>query len=136
MKKKTLIKRKEKVLEILRYIVIGLLTTILNILIYYVCSTWLNIYYIFSTLIAWVLAVIFSFFANRKFVFKREKEKKLILKEFNVFWIFRYLTGLIDVAIMFIGVNLLKRNDTETKIISNIIGTILNYIITKYIVFR
>jgi putative cell wall teichoic acid glycosylation protein gtcA len=136
MKKKMLIKQKEKILEILRYIVIGLLTTILNILIYYICSTWLNIYYIFSTLIAWILAVIFSFFANRIFVFKREKEKNLILKEFHIFWIFRYLTGLIDVAIMFVGVNLLKRNDTETKIISNIVGTILNYIITKYIVFR
>ena len=53
-----------------------------------------------------------------------------------MFWTTRYLTGLLDVGIMFLGVNVFKQNDTEVKIFSNIIGTILNYVITKYIVFR
>lgn len=128
---------KEKLSEVIRYLIIGLLTTGLNILIYYICADILHIQYLISTVIAWIIAVIFSFFTNRDFVFKNRKtEKQSLLKEFNIFWTTRYLTGLMDVGIMFLGVNILKQNDTEMKIISNIIGTILNYIITKYVVFK
>jgi len=127
---------KDKSLELLRYIIIGLLTTLLNIFIYYVCANILNIQYVVSTIIAWIVAVIFSFFTNRDFVFKNKKRETGFFKEFNMFWTTRYLTGLLDVGIMFLGVNIFKQNDTEVKIFSNIIGTILNYIITKYLVFR
>ena len=127
---------KDKCLELLRYIIIGLLTTLLNIFIYYICANILNIHYVISTIIAWIIAVIFSFFTNRDFVFKNKKRETGFFKEFNMFWTTRYLTGLLDVGIMFLGVNVFKQIDTEVKIFSNIIGTILNYVITKYLVFR
>ena len=63
---------KDKCLELLRYIIIGLLTTLLNIFIYYICANILNIHYVISTIIAWIIAVIFSFFTNRDFVFKNK----------------------------------------------------------------
>jgi putative cell wall teichoic acid glycosylation protein gtcA len=127
---------RDKFLELLRYIIIGILTTLLNILIYYICTNVLSIHYVMSTIIAWIMAVIFSFFTNRDFVFKNKKSKTSFFKEFNMFWTTRYLTGLLDVGMMFLGVNIFKQNDTEIKIFSNIVGTILNYIITKYLVFR
>ena len=104
--------------------------------IYLLClCQYIEYYYVVSTIIAWIVAVIFSFFTNRDFVFKNKKRKMGFFREFNMFWTTRYLTGLLDVGIMFLGVNIFKQNDTEVKIFSNIIGTILNYIITKYLVF-
>ena len=84
---------KDKCLELLRYIIIGLLTTLLNIFIYYICANILNIHYVISTIIAWIIAVIFSFFTNRDFVFKNKKRETGFFKEFNMFWTTRYLTG-------------------------------------------
>ena len=69
-------------IEIFKYGIIGALTTFLNIFIYFILRSVLNLNYILSSIIAWILALIFSFFANRNFVFeKKEKLKNKVLKE-------------------------------------------------------
>ena len=115
-------------IELFKYGIIGALTTFLNIFIYFILRSILNLNYIFSSIIAWILALIFSFFANRSFVFeKKEKLKNKVLKEFLFFALTRYITGLLDIGIMVIGVEVFKQDDKLLKIISNVIGIILNY---------
>lgn len=124
-------------IEIFKYGIIGVLTTFLNIFIYFILRSVLNLNYILSSIIAWILALIFSFFANRNFVFeKKEKLKNKVLKEFLFFAFTRYITGVLDVGIMVIGVEIFKQDDKLLKIISNVIGIILNYITSKFLIFK
>ena len=121
--------------ELFRYGIIGVLTTIINIIFYYVFVDILKINYIISTILSWLVAVIFAFFGNKYVVFKNNQTKGF-WKELNYFMLTRYTTGIIDIFIMFLGVDLLKKNDFIIKIISNIIVIILNYILAKLFVFK
>ena len=124
-------------IELFKYGIIGALTTFLNIFIYFILRSILNLNYIFSSIIAWILALIFYFFENISFVFeKKEKLKNKVLKEFLFFALTRYITGLLDIGIMVIGVEVFKQDDKLLKIISNVIGIILNYITSKFLIFK
>ena len=70
------------------------------------------------------------------FLKKKEKLKNKILKEFLFFAFTRYITGVLDVGIMVIGVEIFKQDDKLLKIISNVIGIILNYITSKFLIFK
>lgn len=48
----------------------------------------------------------------------------------------RVATGLMDIAIMYVSVDLLGANDVVMKILSNVLVIILNYVISKLMVFR
>ena len=67
---------------------------------------------------------------------KKEKLKNKVLKEFLFFALTRYITGLLDIGIMVIGVEVFKQDDKLLKIISNVIGIILNYITSKFLIFK
>ena len=59
-----------------------------------------------------------------------------ILNLFLFFALTRYITGLLDIGIMVIGVEVFKQDDKLLKIISNVIGIILNYITSKFLIFK
>lgn len=126
---------KENLKKLLRYGIIGILTVIINIIFYYILSNILNINYIISTIFSWIIAVIFSFLGNKYFVFQQSSSSKF-WKELNYFMLTRYITGILDIFIMFIGVDLFKCNDFIIKIIANIIVIFLNYILARYFVFN
>lgn len=125
--------------EILMYILFGVLTTIVNIVTYYILTkTFLNpkngIELQIATIIAWITCVTFAYFTNKKYVFI-SKEKN-IKKEILLFYIARLFTLLIDMLLMYILVTKLKLNDKVIKIIVQIIIIIANYILSKLIVFK
>jgi len=116
------------------YLFFGGLTTIINIIAYYISAYLFNLNTVTSTIIAWFLSVIFAFITNKIFVF--ESKSKSIFYELYKFFACRIGTGLLDLAIMYITVDLLNWNDLIMKIISNVIVIILNYILSKVIVFK
>ena len=125
--------------EILMYILFGVLTTIVNIVTYYILTkTILNpkngIELQIATIIAWITCVTFAYFTKKKYVFI-SKEKN-IKKEILLFYIARLFTLLIDMLLMYILVTKLKLNDKIIKIIVQIIIIIANYILSKLIVFK
>ena len=126
---------KENLKKLLRYGIIGILTVIINIIFYYILSNIFNINYIISTIFSWIIAVIFSFLGNKYFVFQQSCSSKF-WKELNYFMLTRYITGILDIFIMFIGIDLFKCNDFIIKIIANIIIIFLNYILARYFVFN
>ena len=112
---------KEKIGEIVRYLIVGVLTTVVSLGIYYGLvftildpndATQLQL----ANIISWIGAVIFAYITNRIFVFKSQNTNKL--KEATNFVGSRILTLLMDMAIMFIGVTWLKQNDKIVKLIS------------------
>lgn len=130
---KDLIKKNQ---EIITYVIFGVLTTIVN-LISYRLFTEIKLNLFLSVLLAWVLATIFSFITNKLFVFKSKKWTLSVLGE----ELFKFLSACIfslgvDLFDMWIMVEILIIHDMVAKFISNVIGTVINYILRKFIVFK
>lgn len=125
--------------EIINYLIIGVLTTVVSLATYYICViTFLNpnnsLELQIANIISWTIAVLFAYVTNRKYVF--ESKEKNILKEGLKFASSRLLTLFIDMACMFLFVTIFKINDKIAKLIVQVIITVLNYIISKFLVFN
>ena len=125
--------------EVIMYLIFGVLTTVVSLLVYYGCIyTFLNpenaVQLQIANIISWILAVTFAYFANRKYVFKSQNEKTL--KEAFSFYLTRVSTLLIDMAIMYIFVSVLGLNDKIIKLVVQVVVVILNYVFGKFIVFK
>ena len=123
--------------EVIMYLIFGVLTTIINIVTYYLFSNILNINYLVSNALAWILSVIFAYITNKIYVFESNTNKITdVLKEITSFVGFRVVSGLIDMGFMYITVSLLLLNDTIMKILSNVVVVILNYVFSKLFIFK
>lgn len=125
--------------EIVNYLIVGVLTTVVSLALYYLLVfTILNpdnaIELQIANVLSWCGAVAFAFVTNRKYVFK--SQNKNIKKEAVSFVSSRVLTLLMDMGIMFLSVTILKMNDKIAKLISQVVITIANYVFSKLFVFK
>jgi len=125
--------------EIINYLIVGVLTTVVSLATYFICTeTFLDpnkkLELQIANIISWVFAVAFAYFTNRKYVFK--SKNKNMLKEASSFVGSRILSLLMDMFIMFIIVSVLHLNDKIGKLVSQVIVTIANYILSKLFVFK
>lgn len=119
------------------YAFFGVCTTLVNIIVYYICSYVLNLSTIISTAISWFLAVLFAYVTNREWVFESHvSNTKEVTKEITSFFSCRLLTGLLDIGIMYICIDILNWNDMIIKMTSNILVIVLNYVASKLIIFK
>ena len=119
------------------YLFFGICTTEINIIIYWLLHDALTLSNIVSTILAWLAAVLFAFVTNKVFVFESKRTNTTDrINEVISFFGCRLLTGILDVAIMAFAVDMLQWNGLLWKLISNIIVTIINYIASKYLIFR
>lgn len=136
---KSVFKLYKKYEEVIIYLIVGSLTTILNLATYYLCVfTFLNpenkIELQIANIIAWLVGVIFAYITNRKYVFKSNDSE--VKKEAIKFLGARIVTLLLDMFFMFLTVSFLRFNDKIMKLISNILVIVLNYIFSKLLVFK
>lgn len=128
-----------KYCKIVNYIIVGVLTTVVSLAVYYFCVfTFLNPQVSWelqlANIISWLVAVSFAYFANRKYVFKSKNIN--IMAEAAAFLSSRLGTLLMDMAIMFVTVTLCGMNDKIAKLIVQVVVTIGNYILSKFFVFK
>lgn len=122
---------------LISYAFFGVLTTLINILAYILFYENLKFNNTVSNVFAWFLAVAFAFVTNKLYVFgSKDKSRVTLTREIISFLFARLATGLLDLLIMFIAVNILHRNAVVFKVISNIIVIICNYIFSKVFVFK
>lgn len=127
----------KKYKSLILYVVFGGFTTLINILIYYVCARLLHMATIPSNIIAWVVAVLFAYITNRRWVFDSKSNTiKGIIVEVSTFAGCRLLTGGIDVGVMYVFVDICGFNDMIVKVLSNIIVIVLNYVASKLVIFK
>lgn len=125
--------------EILIYLVVGVMTTIvswgaayLGKLILDTDISWQNT---LNNTFSWAAGVLFAYPLNRRWVFKSTNPK--IIKEFTGFAASRISTLVIDVVIMWLTVNVFSMNYWIAKIfISSVIVTIANYVFSKLLIFK
>jgi len=126
----------KKYKELIMYLIFGVLTTVVNYTAYLLLAPLFSTTTI-PTAIAWLLAVVFAYVTNRKFVFESKvTDRSAVLKEITAFFGARLLSGVMDVAIMWVFADMLQFNDKIVKILSNVLVVIFNYIASKLVIFR
>lgn len=125
--------------EMVNYIIVGALTTFVSLGVYYgLTLTVLDpnnaLELQVANVLAWIAGVAFAYFTNRKFVFS-VKEKANVKEALN-FCMSRGVTLLIDMVLMYLLVTVCGFNDKIIKIIVQIIVIVLNYIFSKFFVFK
>lgn len=126
----------QKYRELILYLVFGVLTTAVNYVAYLICAPFFE-RTIAPTLIAWVLSVLFAYFTNRRWVFQSKAQgRRAVLTEMGSFFGARVLSGVLDVAIMWVFVDKLGFWDKLIKLLSNVFVVIFNYVASKLWIFR
>lgn len=128
----------QKYKELILYIVFGILTTAVNLIIYFLLSKVIGeSNYIISNTVAWIGAVLFAYITNRTMVFNSQaKDKKSVIKEILSFYGARVFSLVVENMLFYVFVELLYINNNITKLVLQILVIILNYIFSKFIVFR
>ena len=119
--------------QIIAYGIAGVITTLINIVAYWALTRLLALNVTLATVIAWLVAVVFAFWANRTWVFHSNGK---ILTEAAEFLSARIATGVLDVVIMFVFADWLAFPDVWVKAVSNIIVIVLNYVLSKLFIFK
>ena len=123
--------------EVISYLFFGVLTTVVNFVVYFACTDGRHINYLAATAVSWVAAVLFAYVTNRKWVFESKVSGFMpILREMAVFVGCRVFSGVMDMGIMFISVDMIGISDRIAKFITQVAVVVLNYIFSKIIIFR
>ncbi len=125
--------------EIIVYLIVGVLNTIVSWAAFFLCAyTILDAQVVWQNtvlnVISWVVGVVFGYFMNRKYVFKSTEPN--MWKEFLQFSGGRISTGVLDVVMMILMVNLMHIHEGFSKIFVSVLVMIGNYIISKVFVFN
>ena len=127
----------EKYWDIVTYLIFGVLTTVVNYLVYLPIYNLLGASAAVSNAIAWVAAVAFAFLTNTPFVFKsHDWSAKTVLPELSKFVGCRVASGVLETLILLLAVDTLGWNGNIWKIITSVLVVILNYVASKLLVFR
>lgn len=123
--------------EVINYLIFGVLTTLVNYVSYIIFTRVFSVDMFVSNLVAWFLSVVFAFITNKLIVFEsKEFTPKVIVKEGVSFMIARVFSLLLDMLILYLMADLLGMNDLIVKIISNVIVIIVNYVLSKFLIFK
>ncbi|HBF4283765.1 GtrA family protein [Clostridioides difficile] len=127
----------KKYKETILYLFFGAFTTLVNIVSYLFFTRVILFNFMVANALAWILAVLFAYVTNKFFVFNSKRiELRFLFKEFLSFVSFRILSGIIEMVIMYIMIDLFFVNDVIVKVFTNIVVIILNYLFSKMIIFK
>lgn len=126
---------KEKLKHYIRYIIVGVITTIISVVAFklirvYVPALNENI----ANILSIIFAIICSYFMNRSWVF--ESKEKNMFKEFGKFFSGRLVTLVVEELVFLIGTSALNFDELIVKISSSAIALVMNYIFSRWMVFK
>ena len=127
----------KKYKDVILYLFFGVLTTVINIVSYWLMAHPLGFGVMPSTKTAWIVSVLFAYITNRIWVFQSTAKAAVeIAKEILSFVGCRLATGVLDWVCMFVFVDILHINDIVIKCASNVLVIVLNYVASKLLIFR
>ncbi len=123
--------------ETITYVIFGVLTTIVNYIVYYLFYRFTSIDSIIYNVIAWIAAVLFAFITNKLFVFESKSfAMKVLWHEVLTFTGARLLSLGFEELFLILTIKVLTINELIAKIIAAVFVVILNYFASKFIIFR
>lgn len=89
-----------------------------------------------SNVIAWLLAVLVTYFSNKFLVFCTPfRGFSALMRELSSFLIIRLLALLLDLTIVWLGIKILHYNSFLVKVFDNVSVGIINYLISRWFIF-
>ena len=123
--------------ETVRYVIIGGMTTLVNLGLFELLHRVLGVDVTVSNVTSIITSIIFAYFANKLVVFRWHCDtKKELALEFIKFVGSRAFTFFLEVGAVYLFHNILGFDATLVKVVATVIVIILNYLISKIIVFR
>ena len=119
------------------YLFFGVLTTVVNFLVYFPLYNWIHLSATVSNAVAWAASVAFAFLTNKPFVFQsHDWSMAVVIPELAKFLGTRIGSGLLETGAMFVMVDLLSWNGNVIKVLLSVLVVIINYIGSKLLVFK
>ncbi len=129
--------------EIVLYLVIGVLTTGVDYLVFWLVNEPLKAAVsptqaaLWATAAGWAAAVLFAFVTNKLIVFRsRDLTRRTVLREAASFFAARAASGLIVLFLMWLLVDRLRFNEYYSKILTSVFNIVFNYAASKLFIFR
>lgn len=130
--------------ETVKYIIVGILTTLINIVIFRLLLFVFNknlpdfkYNWFLAEVPAFIIAVLFAFFMDKYFVFKKTDTKvSETIQELINFFMMRIISELVHMLGLFVFINILKLDALYSKIGLSVIVVVLNYLFSKFFIFR
>lgn len=127
----------ERYREVLLYLIFGAGTTLVNLAVYYFCTQVLHFGTALGNSLAWALSVLFAYATNKAWVFESStKGLRKTAYELVSFISCRFATGVLDLLLMLLGVDLLHWDGMMMKILVNAVVIVTNYVISKLFIFK
>lgn len=125
----------KKYKEQLLYLLFGGLTTFINVMVFAVFTEIFILDKLLANLAAWIIAVQFAFVTNRIWVFRPERNNNAG-RQMKLFYLGRLTTLVAEEIILLVFVKILGLPALMVKVASQLIVIVLNYLISKKMVFR
>lgn len=123
--------------DVITYLVFGVLTTVVNYIVYLPVYNLLGLSAAVSNAIAWVVAVAFAYLTNKPFVFKsHDWSAKTVIPELTKFVSCRVASGVMETLILLVTVDILMWDGNIWKVLTSVLVVILNYFGSKLLVFK
>lgn len=120
--------------QLLAYLIVGGLTTLINVAVFILLTTYAHWSWLSANNWAWFLSVLFAFFANKTYVFSSYYTTwRHFLTELILFFGARLASLVLDNAIMWVGLTVLHAGNLLTKLADQVIIILVNYALSKWI---
>lgn len=122
--------------EVISYLIFGVLTTLVNWVVYGMMVK-TGVDYRIATAAAWVISVLFAYVVNKIFVFQSyDMHLSFVIKEVISFTTCRAASGVIEMVLMVIMVSWLNMDEYVSKVLVSVVVVVANYVFSKLFIFR
>ena len=123
--------------DILSYLFFGVMTTVVNYLVYLPLYNGMGMSATAANAVAWVVAVAFAYLTNKPFVFRsNDWSMKTVVPELTKFVSCRIGSGVAETVIILVTVDILGWNGNIWKLITSVMVVVLNYVASKLFIFK
>ena len=112
--------------EQLVYLIVGGITTLINYVIYMLLTEVAAVHYVASNIIAWVAAVVFSYFANGQWVYRSTSHRGW--KEAGEFVFTRLFSLGVETVLLLLMVDLMAIDKLAAKLLVAVVVVVVNYL--------
>ena len=122
--------------SLIAYAFFGVCTTLVNLATYWLCFHVLRLQNVPSAILAWFFAVSFAFITNKLWVFESKSfAAGVFWIELVKFYAYRIGTGILEVAMIWLAVDILHWHAMLWKFISLAVIIVLQFIGSKFWIF-
>ena len=123
--------------ELISYVFWGVMTTAVNYAAYFLLRNVFLVSLVAGNAAAWAVSVLFAYFVNKLFVFRsKDWAWRVALRELWQMVASRLFSLGLEMGILWLFVDKLHYNDAIVKLCANVVVVVVNYVLSKFIIFR